>query len=100
MIVLLAACAHTTKPLNPDLEQIAPWSQKLGNEQLASAPYLVHFQRGKFQLYYLASKHENQTESQTFDLVRNFFDRFPDIKFVLLEGVPWKRGISPPKYIE
>lgn len=52
---------------------------------MRAEPYLIHFRKGRLNLYYVSARHESRDDSATFVLIRRAFEAFP-IRRVIVEG--------------
>ncbi|MCR4296677.1 MAG: hypothetical protein NUW21_14185 [Elusimicrobia bacterium] len=52
---------------------------------MRAEPYLIHFRKGRLNLYYVSARHESRDDSGTFVLIRRAFAAFP-LRRVVVEG--------------
>jgi hypothetical protein len=85
----------------PTLEtsKIRQWGPELETEFPGEEPGLAIYNRGKYQLYYLAASHENSLTSPTLKLVEKLFTKY-DFDVLLVESVPNSSGESPKWFLE
>lgn len=57
-------------------------------------PYVAHFQKGSYNLYYVSAAHENDFRGKSFRLIRRAFARFK-IRRLVVEGGPYEAGPVP-----
>lgn len=101
--VPLVSCTHM-KPtlensirLNPAL--VIPYSYEAEKNLPFEEPYLAHFSKNGFDLYFVAAHHATSTNSKTFSLIRKVFSLF-QLHSAIIEGYPNVEGESPSSFIE
>lgn len=102
MTASLGACVHM-KPvlencrINPDL--VVHYSYEAEANQPFAEPYLAHFSKNGFDLYFVAAHHGTNADSKTFSLIRKVFTLFKP-QSAIIEGYPNIEGESPSSFIE
>jgi hypothetical protein len=91
--LLLSGCG--TAPLQPAPQRLAPWTTTLRDQQ-PDDPFAAVYKVGNKRLVFVASKHENRDDSQTFRLIREAYALF-DFDTVIVEGYPTSKGSNPPR---
>lgn len=68
------------------------WKSRQNLEQ--SQPFCLKFRSGDLQLHYIGAQHTTDPKSDTFTLIRLLI-RSVEPKLIVIEGIPFKKGISP-----
>ncbi len=87
----ISGCSSAPK-FNESL--VRPWKTELNKESPSKKPFIAHFKRGSYELYYLAAHHANDPKSETHYLLNELFQRFRP-KFLVVEPIPNSEGESP-----
>lgn len=83
----------------PKTELIRPWSTDLSKVEPLPYPFKVGYRKSGKSLTFIASNHENYSESQTLKLIeKEILEQQYDLLF--LEGFPSNDGISPNSLID
>ncbi len=77
-----------------DFTKLKNFSYDLERRPPALPPFMACYNKDGRQLCYIASNHGSDTNSPTFNLIRNAFDDFKP-NFVVLEGFETMKGNSP-----
>jgi hypothetical protein len=96
LFLISIGCTSAPK-FNTDL--IRPWNKELGNEYPGEKPVIAFYEKGPYELYYLAANHTSTVGSDTFVLVQKLFDE-NKFKAVLLEPFPNSSGESPKWFVD
>ena len=92
----LASCS--SRLLAPATSRLAPWTTQLRDQQPEDATAAV-YRRGQALLIFVGAVHENQTNSATFQMIRDAYAGF-HIDVVIAEGYPTTKGPNPPRLME
>lgn len=94
-ILLLSGCAHQEiVTVNIDLSLAIPFDEARVDVSTSKSPALYKFTKGNKQLWYLASKHSNDPNSDTFQFVKYVFNN-QKIDIVIVEGFQTDLGLNP-----
>lgn len=98
VLILLFLSGCISKPLL-NSSKIRQWSSQLKNDFPGEEPGLAIYNKGNYQLYYLAAKHENELSSPTLKFVEQLFKKFK-FNVLLIESIPHSSGESPKWFLE
>lgn len=95
LLLCATACAtgESAQRLNPATSRLAPWTTQLREQQPKDA-FAAVYRVGKTHLIFVGALHENETDSATFQMIRDAYAVF-DIDTVIAEGVPTSSGPNP-----
>lgn len=96
--LLLSIAACTSTPIL-DPKYVRPWSNEISNEEPNDRSAIAVLKKGRYELYYLASRHTNILSDDTLVLVKKLFDEY-QFNAVLIESIPHSSGESPKWFVE
>jgi hypothetical protein len=100
LLCLLLLSANATLPLRAAPEKLVAWTTVLRDQQPENA-FAAVYKVGRKRLVFVAATHANRTDSPTFKLINDAYDRFR-FDTVIAEGFATSRGANPPsifKYV-
>jgi len=82
-----------------DANKIRAWSKSLESEYPERNAVIAHYQKGGFEVFYLAAQHTVDLGSDTLNLVAELFKRF-EFNVLLIEPFPYSYGESPQWFVD